>query len=277
MRVLSVPASPACVVALVAYGLAALGFVVTAWLRRDVHAAQGAVGRSFGLAYGCLVVALAAHAVDIGWRGVLHVHPAQSSREALGFAVWMSAVGFAIWSRRHRLDVAGVTISLAALTLLAIARYSPPGTSVAGLSFSGRLHVSLATVAVALYGLAGTAATLYLREAARLKHKRVGELTATSRGASVLSLERLASQLAVAAGAVMAVALGLGVVWQLERDQSWWRLESLLAWTSWWLTVGAVALGAVGRIGPTRKAQAMVVASCLALAILVAYVIGRIS
>lgn len=276
MRVLSVPASFACYVALAAYAAAALAFVFVSWMRRDAASPDGVVTRALGLARGAFYVAVLAHAIDIAWRGVLHVHPAQTSREALGFAVWLAAVGFAWWSRRHRWAVPGIAISLTALALLTIARFSPPGASVEGLSFLGRMHVSLATVAVALYGLAGTAAALYLREAALLKQKRVGELTASSGGASVLSLERLASQLLLAGGGVLLPALLLGVMWQRELEVSWLRLETVLAWAAWLITAGSVALEAAGRLRPSRKAQATVVSSLLALAILVAYVVQRV-
>ena len=32
-----------------------------------------------------VAAAFVAHGTDIGWRGVMHVHPAQSVREAIGF------------------------------------------------------------------------------------------------------------------------------------------------------------------------------------------------
>src|SRR5688572_12544703 len=51
------------------------------------------------------VLAFVAHAVDIGWRGTLHVHPAQSVREALGFLSWIFAGGYVVASVRYRLDL----------------------------------------------------------------------------------------------------------------------------------------------------------------------------
>jgi len=73
-RLLSVAPSPAFWVAVAAYTAATAALlVVLAGHARLRPLALALVGAAF-----------VAHGVDIGWRGVDHVHPAQSVREALG-------------------------------------------------------------------------------------------------------------------------------------------------------------------------------------------------
>src|SRR5690349_10169077 len=101
-RLLSVTPSPAFWVAVVVYGVASIGFLVSFLQDRPglLRAAR-------------LVLALAfvAHGVDLGWRGVLGVHPAASVREALGFLAWIVAGGYLLAAVRYRLELAGAMLS----------------------------------------------------------------------------------------------------------------------------------------------------------------------
>ena len=104
--VITVAPSPAFSVALILYGVAALLYVsafvdAPRWM-------QPAARWS-------LLCAFVAHGVDIGWRGVLHVHPATSVREALGFLSWEMVGGYLWWAWRLRLALLGAFVAPAAL------------------------------------------------------------------------------------------------------------------------------------------------------------------
>src|SRR5262245_59596801 len=98
-RLLSVPPSVAFWIAIVLYGGATVAYLVS------FVAGKPAAGRTARL---LLVAAVVAHGVEIGWRGVEHVHPAASVREALGFLAWIAAGGFLAATWRYRVDLAGV-------------------------------------------------------------------------------------------------------------------------------------------------------------------------
>src|SRR4029078_52196 len=99
-----------------------------------------------------VVISFAAHGTDIGWRGTQHVHPAQSVREALGFLSFIVTGGYLLASTRYGLTLAGAAVMPVSLVLLVVARLTPAGTAPEDLSALGRIHISLATVGVGVFG-----------------------------------------------------------------------------------------------------------------------------
>ena len=83
-RELSATPSLAFWVALALYLIATIG-LLTGFLRARPELSRQA--RQVAIA------AFVCHGIDIGWRGVLSVHPAASVREALGFLAWIIAGG----------------------------------------------------------------------------------------------------------------------------------------------------------------------------------------
>jgi ABC-type uncharacterized transport system permease subunit len=173
-----------------------------------------------------------AHAVDIGWRGVEQVHPGTSVREALGFLAWLMVGGYLLATLRQRLQVLGAFVAPAAIVILAAARLSPSGEALPGLTQLGRIHISLATVGVAIFALATLLAVLYLIEERSLKHKRFDGFF-FRRGVALESLDLLAHRLVLAGFPIFTLAIMLGVIWVSQRGTGFNRPEYPLALVTW--------------------------------------------
>lgn len=265
-RLLSVTPSPAFWLAIILYGVAAIGFLVAflqnrpGWLRAS---------------RGVLLAAFLAHGVDIGWRGVERVHPAASVREALGFLAFILSGGYLAASLRYRLDLAGAIVSPIALGVVAAARLSPVGEPQHDLTLLGRIHISLATVGVAVFALACALAIIYLLEERNLKRKKFDARSFKHPDASLDALDRLSQRLVQAGFPVFTLAVALGIVWVTQRGDSMLRLEYPLAIITWMTYAALVAvrlgLGWRGR----RTAWLAVAGFAAALCVLLIYFLRR--
>ena len=265
-RLLTVPPSPAFWVALVLYGVAAVGFLVTFLQNRPGW---------LGVARAILLIAFIAHGVDIGWRGVERVHPAASVREALGFLAWIIAGGYLLAALRYRLDLAGAVLSPIVLGVLAAARLSPAGNPQEDLSLLGRIHISLATVGVGIFALASALSAIYLLEERNLKKKRFDHLSFKHQDAPLEALDRMSQRLVLAGFPVFTVAVGLGIAWVSERGETMLRPEYPIAIITW-MTYGALVavrlgLGWRGR----RTARLSLAGFGAALLVLAIYFVRR--
>ena len=188
-----------------------------------------------------LLLAFLSHAVEIGWRGVEGVHPGTSVREALGFLAWVIAGGYLLWRRRLKLDVVGAFVAPGALVILAAARLSPSGDAVEGLTTLGRIHISLATVGVALFALATSVAIVYVLAARNLREKKFGGLL-FRKGVALESLDKLSHRLVLIGFPIFTLSLMLGVVWVSKRDVALNRPEYPFALVTW-ICFGALLVG----------------------------------
>jgi ABC-type uncharacterized transport system permease subunit len=262
-RLLSVAPSPAFWVAVAAYSVAtALLFVVLA---------GKASLRPTAIAF--VVLALVAHGTDIGWRGVEHVHPAQSVREALGFLAFIITAGYVLASTRYRLTLGGVVVMPVALVLLLVARLTPAGKP-EDLTTLGRIHISLATLGVGIFALASALSAIYLVEDRALKRKKFEGATFKDRGAPLESLDRLAHRLVWVGFPIFTVALVLGAVWTGGRDLA--RVEYLLAAVTWLVFATLLVARQIYGWRGKRAAKLTLEGFSAALAVLAIYLIRRI-
>ncbi|HUH01050.1 MAG TPA: cytochrome c biogenesis protein CcsA [Kofleriaceae bacterium] len=221
--VMTTSVSPAFYVALVLYGLAAVLYVgfftkAPAWVTRAAPL--------------LLICAFIAHGVEIGWRGVEHVHPGTSVREALGFLSWLMVGGYLFASRKNKLGLLGAFVAPAGLVILAAARLSPTGDPNEGLSTLGRIHISLATIGVAIFSIATGLALVYLLEERSLKRKNFDGVL-FRRGVALETLDRLAHRMVLVGFPIFTVALMLGVIWVSQRSSGFDRPEYPLAAITW--------------------------------------------
>jgi ABC-type uncharacterized transport system permease subunit len=154
-----------------------------------------------------------------------------SVREAIGFAAWLLAGGFLLVQTRRRVQAVGAFVSPATLVLLLAARLGravESGTS--DLGVLGRIHISLASVGIAIFGLATAVAVLYLIEEHQLKHKRMGAIV--RKGTALDTLDRLAHLCVKIGFPVFTVAMIAGGVWGV-RDQLGFRPEYAIAGAAW--------------------------------------------
>jgi ABC-type uncharacterized transport system permease subunit len=264
-RLLSVAPSPAFWVAAVAYMAASIAlFVVLAGKTKARPIALVLVG-----------IAWAAHGTDIGWRGVEHVHPAQSVREALGFLAFILTGGYLLASARYRLTLGGVVVMPVALVMLLLARLTPAGRDPGGLSALGRVHISLATVGVGLFALASALSAIYLAEDRALKKKKLDGMVFRDRGAPLDALDRLSHRLIWVGFPIFTIALVLGAVWTAQIGEDLGRVEYVLAAVCWLayaaLLVARQIYGWRGR----RAARLTLEGFATALAVLVVYLVRR--
>ncbi len=241
--------SPAFYVAVVLYGLAGLlyiGFFTKSpgWVTRAAR--------------WMLFLAFLAHTVEIGWRGLDQVHPGTSVREAAGFLSWLVVGGFLWASVRQRVSVLGVFVAPVALAILAVARLSPAGQATEGLNLLGRIHISVTTLGVAAFAIAGGLAGVYLLQERSLKRKRF-EGVLYRRAVALETLDRMAHRMVVVGFPIFTLGLVLGVIWGSQRASEFNRLEYPIAGLAW-AAFGSliVARGTLGWRG--RKAALLTIA-----------------
>lgn len=265
-RQLSVPASPAFWIAAVLYAASSICFFLVVSGRLKFRAA----------ALGLCAAAVLAHATDIGWRGTLHVHPAQSVREALGFMAFVLSAGYLLACLRYRLSLAGVALVPLVLGLLVMARLTPAGHDSLGLTALGRVHITLATVGVAVFALASALSVIYLVEDRTLKKKRFDTLSFRDKGAPLEALDQNVHRLVWFGFPVFTVALVLGLVWGTRRGEGFDRPEYPLAFITWVafaaLLITRTAYGWRGR----RSARLTLVGFGAALLVLLVYLARRV-
>jgi ABC-type uncharacterized transport system permease subunit len=262
----TVAPSPAFYLALVLYGLAAL-FYVSAFVQAPPPW-MGPASRWL------LIAAFVAHGADISWRGVEGVHPGTSVREAFGFLSWVMTGGYLWWSRRVRLGLLGAFVAPAALAMLALARLSPSGEAMTGLTPLGRIHISLATLGVAVFALATAVAVMYLAEERSLKRKKFGRVV-LKRGAALETLDRLAHRLVLIGFPIFTAALMLGVVWGAQRSEAFARAEWTISLVTWAAFAGLL-IARTTRGWRGRKAAMLTITGFSAsLAVLAIYLARR--
>lgn len=224
VRLLSVAPSPAFWVAVVLYTAATAALLTVLGGHRKLRP----------LALGLAAAAFIAHGVDIGWRGTLHVHPAQSVREAIGFLAWLLTGGYLLTSLRYRFTLGGVVILPVAVVLLVLARLTPAGQAAPDeLTALGRIHISLATLGVGLFAIASALSAIYLAEDRALKRKKFDAIAFKDRGAPLEGLDRLSHRLIWIGFPIFTIALVLGAVWVSRLGHSLDRLEYPLAVVTW--------------------------------------------
>lgn len=266
-RLLSVAPSPAFWFAVAAYAAATVGLLLV----------LGGHARVRPAAIALVGVAFAAHGVDIGWRGTLHVHPAQSVREAIGFLAFIITGGYLLASARYRLTLGGVAVMPVSLVLLVAARLTPAGSARDDLSTLGRIHISLATVGVGVFALASALSAIYLVEERALRRKRFDTAAFKDGGAPLEALDRLSHRLIWVGFPLFTAALVLGAIWVSRLGESLDRPEYPLAAVTWGfyaaLLVVRQAYGWRGR----RAARLTLAGFAAALLVLVIYLARRMA
>ncbi len=221
-----------------------------------------------------VILAFIAHGVDIGWRGVEHVHPATSVREALGFLSWILVGAYIVLAKRKGLSVLGAFVAPVALVVLAAARLSPSGDALTGLSSLGRLHIASATVGVAIFCLATVVSVIYLLQERNLKKKNFDGVLFRS-SASLETLDKLSARLVSIGFPIFTISMMLGGVWVAQREQGFGRIEYPIAAVTW-LAFAALMLGrSVSGLRGRRAALLTLLGFGAAIMVLALYFLRR--
>jgi ABC-type uncharacterized transport system permease subunit len=267
VRLLSVAPSPAFWVATFAYAAASAAlFVVLAGHTRARSLALALVGLAF-----------VAHGTDIGWRGVQHVHPAESVREALGFLAFIITGGYLVASMRYRLTLGGVVVMPVSLVLLLLARLTPAGEAPEDLSTLGRVHIVLATLGVGVFALASALSAIYLVEDRALKKQKFDSVAFKAGGAPLEALDRISHRLIWIGFPIFTVALVLGAIWTSRLGESLGRIEYPLAAVTWLSYATLLVVRQIYGWRGRRAARLTLSGFATALAVLVIYLIRRMT
>jgi ABC-type uncharacterized transport system permease subunit len=161
--------------------------------------------------------------------------------------------------------------------LLLLARLTPAGVEPGDLTALGRVHISLATLGVAVFALASVLSAILLVEDRTLKRKRFDTAAFKDRGAPLESLDRTAHRLIWIGFPIFTIAMVLGAMWAAQRDESLDRPEYALAAVTWGayatLLVTRVVYGWRGK----RAARVNLVGFAAAVAVLVIYLVRRMA
>lgn len=265
VSLVTVAPSPAFYVALVLYGIATLLYVGGAtqparWLPTAARFT--------------LLAAFLAHGTDIGWRGVQGVHPGTSVREALGFLAWVMVGGYLFWSWRVKIGLLGAFVAPAALAILAVARLTPSGEAMHELGVLGRIHISLATLGIAMFALATAVAVMYLAQDRSLKKKQFDDLV-LKRGDSLEALDRLSHRLVVIGYPIFTASLLLGVIWVARRHVAGFARPEWLIAVVIWLTFGGLIAGRTARGWRGRRAALLTIAGFTASLVVLGIYLAR--
>lgn len=234
------------------------GYALAALLYLAYHA--GARDRLALAGRAVLAVAFGLHVLDIGVRCLRGAHPASSTPEAMAFIAWILTAGFLIASFRYRAHAAGAFAVPGALVLLLLARVVPAAGGPPPAGWLGVTHVLLATLGVALFGMAAVVAALYLLQERRLKRRAFHELAA---GAPLDTLDRLGARCVSIGFPLFTVAIVTGAVWVarlgMVQDGGALRPEYLFAAASW-LAFGVLLVARAGVGWRGRRAAWLTVA-----------------
>jgi ABC-type uncharacterized transport system permease subunit len=254
-------------VAVVAYAAAGIALLIV----------LGGHAKLRPFAVALVIVAFAAHGIDIGWRGTQGVHPAQSVREALGFLAFIITGGYLLASARYRLTLGGVAVMPISLVLLVVARLSPAGAAREDLSALGRIHISLATIGVGVFALASALSAIYLVEERTLRRKRFDTMAFKDNGAPLEALERLSHRLIWVGFPIFTVALVLGAIWVSKLGESLDRPEYPLAAVTWMFYAALLVLRQAYGWRGRRAARLTLAGFSAALIVLLIYLVRRMA
>jgi ABC-type uncharacterized transport system permease subunit len=201
-----------------------------------------------------LGVGVAAQLFDIGMRCFARQNPLSSTPEAVAFVAFLIAAGTLMAGIRYHLTAGAAFAVPASLTLLLLARLVPAEVGATRVGPLGLTHIFLATLGMAVFGLAAVLAVLFLVEERRLKRKRFDRV---GREAPLATLDRLALRCVSIGFPIFTVALVTGAVWVARlggiATAEAHRPEYLIA-VATWLAFGVLLVARVGAGWRGRRA-----------------------
>jgi ABC-type uncharacterized transport system permease subunit len=263
--VVGVSLSPAFYAAIVLYAVASLVYFGVFFDSRPW------VGR---LARLLLVAGFVSHGIDIALRDLAGVHPGTSVREAMGALAWVLVGGYLLGMLRYRLAVIGGFVAPLAVIIFGAARLTPSGDDLVGLTALGRIHISLASLGLAIFALATALGAVYLLEERNLKRKRFDGIL-FRRGVALETLDTLLHRLILVGFPIFTVAMMLGVVWASQRSTGFMRPEYVISVVTW-VAFGGLLMGRLTSGWRGRRAALLSLAGfTAALTVLLIYLARR--
>ena len=186
-------------------------------------------------------------------------------------------VAYVAFRRRYRLEVAGAFIAPLALTSLLASRFvgggAEPGDRLKGAILP--FHVSANLVGVALFGLAFSAAILYLVQERLVKKKRIDGVS--RRLPPLDALDRAEHSFLLAGFPLLTIGIITGTVWarKVEMGATSDVLRAAFGYVTWLVIAAVLFLRAAAGWRGRRAAYGTIAGFGFAVLVLVLYLVRK--
>ncbi len=203
---------------------------------------------------------------------VLRVCPVEGIHFPMSVASMLMCAAYVVARKRLRVEVAGAFIAPLALTSLLASRFvgrAEPGEGVK--SFILPFHVTLNLFGVALFGLAFSAAALYLVQERFVKSKRIDGMS--RRLPPLDALDRAEHRFLLAGFPLLTVGIITGTVWaqRVEAGATADILRAVFGYVTWLVIAGVLFLRAAAGWRGRRAAYGTIAGFAFAVLVLIVY------
>jgi len=204
---------------------------------------------------------------------VLKVCPVEGIHFPMSVASMLMCVAYVFARKRLRVEVAGAFIAPLALTSLMASRFvgggAEPGEGMK--SFILPFHVTLNLFGVALFGLAFSAAALYLVQERLVKKKRIDGVS--RRLPPLDALDRAEHRFLLAGFPLLTIGIITGTVWakRVEAGATSDILRMVFGYVTWLVIAGVLFLRAAAGWRGRRAAYGTIAGFAFAVLVLIVY------
>lgn len=208
---------------------------------------------------------------------VLRVCPVEGIHFPMSVASMLMCVAYVFARKRLRVEVAGAFVAPLALTSLMASRFvgggAEPGEGIK--SFILPFHVTLNLFGVALFGLAFSAATLYLVQERFVKSKRIDGMS--RRLPPLDALDRAEHRFLLAGFPLLTFGIITGTVWarRVEMGGTSEILRAVFGYVTWFVIAGVLFLRAAAGWRGRRAAYGTIAGFGFAVLVLVLYLVRK--
>jgi ABC-type uncharacterized transport system permease subunit len=236
---------------------------------------KGDVGRR-----GPLLIAIGAvlHAAHICVASlVLRVCPVEGIHFPMSVASMVMCMAYVVARKRLRIEVAGAFVAPLALTSLMASRFvgggAEPGDGVKSLILP--IHVTLNLFGVALFGLAFSAATLYLVQERFVKAKRIDGMS--KRLPPLDALDRAEHRFLLAGFPLLTLGIITGTIWarRIEMGLATELLRAAFGYVTWFVIAGVLFLRVAAGWRGRRAAYGTIAGFGCAVLVLTLYLLRK--
>lgn len=225
-----------------------------------------------------IALGAAFHAAHICvWSLILRVCPVEGIHFPMSVGAMAMCVAYVAFRRRYRLEVAGAFIAPLALTSLLASRFvgggAEPGDRLKGAILP--FHVSANLVGVALFGLAFSAAILYLVQERLVKKKRIDGVS--RRLPPLDALDRAEHSFLLAGFPLLTIGIITGTVWarKVEMGATSDVLRAAFGYVTWLVIAAVLFLRAAAGWRGRRAAYGTIAGFGFAVLVLVLYLVRK--
>jgi ABC-type uncharacterized transport system permease subunit len=204
---------------------------------------------------------------------VLRVCPVEGIHFPMSVASMMMCLGYLFLRRRYRVEVAGAFVAPLALTAVIATNFIRPGAE-PGERIKGFIlpfHVTLSLFGVALFGLAFSAATLYLVQERLVKKKQIDGVSRRLPPLDIL--DRAEHRFLLAGFPLLTIGIITGTLWarRVEMGAPADVLRAAFAYVTWLVIAAVLFLRAAAGWRGRRAAYGTIAGFGFAVLVLVLY------